>query len=215
MNMTRESMTIHKALAELKVLDSRIDKSIADGVFCAANKHSNEKIGGVPIQDYEKVIQGSYDKVDGLINRQNAIKRAVTLSNAETKVKISDREYTIAEAIWMRNHGIEKMQAVVNVMKRQYKQAQAKVNIQNGAELEARADQYVTAIYGQKDGKTNTADIEKVRKDFLTANTYELLDPIHILDRIEEMEKKISDFMSEVDAALSCSNALTEITIEY
>lgn len=213
--MTRESMTIHKALAELKVLDSRIDKSIADGVFCAANKHSNEKIGGVPIQDYEKVIQGSYDKVDGLINRQNAIKRAVTLSNAETKVKISDREYTIAEAIWMRNHGIEKMQAVVNVMKRQYKQAQAKVNIQNGAELEARADQYVTAIYGQKDGKTNTADIEKVRKDFLTANTYELLDPIHILDRIEEMEKKISDFMSEVDAALSCSNALTEITIEY
>lgn len=184
-------------------------------MFCAANKHSNEKIGGVPIQDYEKVIQGSYDKVDGLINRQNAIKRAVTLSNAETKVKISDREYTIAEAIWMRNHGIEKMQSVVNVMQRQYKQAQAKLNIQNGAELEARADQYVTAIYGQKDGKTNTADIEKVRKDFLTANTYELLDPIHILDRIEEMEKKIDDFMSEVDAALSCSNALTEITIEY
>lgn len=213
--MTRESMTIHKALAELKVLDSRIDKSIADGVFCAANKHSNEKIGGVPIQDYEKVIQGSYDKVDGLINRQNAIKRAVTLSNAETKVKISDREYTIAEAIWMRNHGIEKMQAVVNVMQRQYKQAQAKLNIQNGAELEARADQYVTAIYGQKDGKTNTADIDKVRKDFLTANTYELLDPIHILNKIEELEKKISDFMSEVDAALSCSNALTEITIEY
>lgn len=115
----------------------------------------------------------------------------------------------------MKNHGMEKWQGVLNVMQRQYKQAQVEINRQNGADLEARADQYVTAIYGQKDGKTNTADIEKVRADFLKANTYELLDPIHILDKIEELEKKISDFMSEVDAALSCSNALTQITIEY
>lgn len=213
--MTRESMTIHKALAELKLLDSRIDKAIVEGVFCAANKHSNEEICGVPIEDCEKIIQGSYDKADNLIKRQSAIKRAVILSNAVTKVKVSDKEYTVAEAIWMRNHGMEKVQGVVNVMQNQYKQAQAEINRQNGAYLEARADQYVTATYGQKDGKTNTADIEKVRKDFLTANTYELLDPIHILNKIEELEKKISDFMSDVDAALSCNNALTEITIEY
>lgn len=213
--MTTESMTIHKALAELKLLDGRINKSIVEGVFCVANKHSNEKISGVPIKDYEKIIQGSYDKADDLIKRQSAIKRAVTLSNAVTKVKVSDKEYTVAEAIWMRNHGMEKVQGVVNAMQKQYKQAQAEINRQNGSGLEERADQYVTAIYGQKDGKTNTADIEKVRKDFLTANTYELLDPIHILERIDDLEKKISDFMSEVDAALSCSNALTEITIEY
>lgn len=73
--MTTESMTIHKALAELKLLDSRINKSIVEGVFCAANKHSNEKIGGIPIEDYEKIIQGSYDKADDLIKRQSAIKR--------------------------------------------------------------------------------------------------------------------------------------------
>lgn len=213
--MTRETMSIHKALTEKKLLNSRINKAIAEGVFCVANKHSNEKIAGVSIADYEKIIQGSWDKADDLIGRQSAIERAITLSNASTKVKISEKEYTVAEAIWMKNHGMEKWQGVVNAMQKQYKQAQAEINRQNGGDLEARADQYVTAIYGQKDGKTNTADIEKVRKDFLTANTYELLDPIHILDRIEELEKKISDFMSEVDAALSCSNALTEITIEY
>lgn len=211
----KETMTIHKALAELKLIDARINKAIVEGVFCAANKHSNEKIGGISVSDYEKIIQGNYDKVDGLINRQSAIKRAVTLSNAATKVKISDKEYTVAEAIWMRNHGIDKLRGFANSMQNQYKSAQAEIKRQNGSDLENRADQYVTAIYGQKDGKTNTDDIEKVRNDFLTSNTYELLDPIHILDKIEMLEKEMTDFLSDVDAALSCSNALTEITIEY
>lgn len=213
--MIQEIMTIHKALAELKLLDARINKALVDGVYCVANKHSNDKINGVSIEDYKSIIQGSYDKADGLIRRQSAIKRAVTLSNAITKVKIADKEYTVAEAIWMRNHGTEKLQGLVNCMQKQYKLAQAQIKNQNGADLESRADQYVTAIYGQKDKKTNTADIEKVRADFLTANTYELLDPINILNKIEILESQISDFMSEVDAALSCSNALTEITVEY
>lgn len=213
--MTTETMTVHRALSELKLLDSRINKAIVEGVFCAANKHSNKKIAGVSVEEYEKIIQCSYDKADDLVKRQSAIKRAVTLSNAVTTVKISEKEYTVAEAIWMRNHGMEKVQGIVNAMQKQYRTAQAEINANNGVGLGERADQYVAAIYGQKDGKTNTEDIEKVRNDFLTANTYELLDPIHILEKIDDFEKKISDFMSEVDAALSCSNALTEITIEY
>lgn len=214
--MTTEKMTVHKALAELKLLDDRIEKAIAEGVYCVANKHSNDKIGGVPLDDYIKIMQGGYDKATGLISRQVAIKRAVTLSNSVTKVSVSAVEYTVAEAIWMKNHGMEFYKALMNAMQKHYNTAQAKINLENdGGSLEDRAEQYVTAIYGQKEGKTNTADIEKVRSDFLTANQYELVDPLHVLDKIENLEKRINDFMSEVDAALSVSNALTEITIEY
>lgn len=214
--MTTEKMTVHKALAELKLLDDRIEKAIAEGVYCVANKHSNDKIGGVPLDDYIKIMQGGYDKATGLINRQVAIKRAVTLSNSVTKVSVSAVEYTVAEAIWMKNHGMEFYKALMNTMQKHYNTAQAKINLENdGGSLEDRAEQYVTAIYGQKEGKTNTADIEKVRSDFLTANQYELVDPLHVLDKIENLEKRINDFMSEVDAALSASNALTEIMIEY
>lgn len=46
--MTRETMTVHKALSELKLLDDRINKAVTTSIFCAPNKHSNEKIGGVP-----------------------------------------------------------------------------------------------------------------------------------------------------------------------
>ncbi|EOS48275.1 hypothetical protein C810_01362 [Lachnospiraceae bacterium A2] len=213
--MTTETMTVHKALAELKLLDIRIEKAIAEGVYCVANKHSNDKIGGVPLDDYIKIMQGGYDKATDFINRQTAIKRAVTLSNAVTKVEISGVEYTRAEAIWMKNHGMEFCKTLMNAMRRQYDKAQMQINLENGKDLEQRAEQYVTAIYGQKEGKTNTADIEKVKADFLKSNQYELVDPLHVLDKIEDLEKKINDFMAEVDSSLSVSNALTEITIEY
>lgn len=213
--MMAETMTVHKALAELKLLDSRIEKAIAEGIYCVANKHSNDKIGGVPLDDYIKIMQGGYDKATNLINRQVAIKRAVTLSNATTKVEISGVEYTRAEAIWMKNHGMEFYKALMNAMQKHYDKAQMQINLENGKDLEQRAEQYVTAIYGQKEGKTNTADIEKVKSDFLKSNQYELVDPLHVLDKIEDLEKKINDFMAEVDSALSVSNALTEITIEY
>ena len=213
--MMTEIMTVHKALAELKLLDDRIEKAIAEGIYCVANKHSNDKIGGVAIDDYIKIMQGGHDKATDLINRQAAIKRAVTLSNAVTKVEISGAEYTRAEAIWMKNHGMEFYKALMNAMQKHYDKAQMQINLENGKDLEQRAEQYVTAIYGQKEGKTNTADIEKVKADFLKSNQYELVDPLHVLDKIEDLEKKINDFMAEVDSALSVSNALTEITIEY
>ena len=213
--MTTETMTVHKALAELKLLDSRIEKAITEGVYCVANKHSNDKIGGVPLDDYIKIMQGGYDKATDLINRRKAIKRAVVLSNAVTKVSVARDEYTVAEAIEMKNHGVEFDKLLMNTMNIQYRNAQMQIKQENGKDLEQRAEQYVTAIYGQKEGKTNTADIEKVKADFLKSNQYELVDPLHVLDKIEDLEKKINDFMAEVDSALSVSNALTEITIEY
>lgn len=213
--MTTETMTIHKALAELKILDGRIKKEIQNGSYCAANKHSNDKINGIPIDDFKKAVQGTYDKVTDLINRRKAIKKAIVLSNAKTTVKIADVEYTVAEAIEMKNHGIEFEAMLINAMDNQYTLARAEVNRQNGNNLEERADQYVAAIYGQKEGKTATADIEKVRKDFLESNSYEIIDPINVPEKVEELTQKIEAFMAEVDSALSVSNALTEITIEY
>lgn len=213
--MTTETMTVHKALAELKLLDSRIEKAIAEGVYCIANKHSNDKIGGIPIDEYIKIMQGVYDKATDLINRRKAIKRAVVLSNAVTKVSVAGTEYTVAEAIEMKNHGVDFDKLLMNTMNAQYRNAQMQIKQENGKDLEQRAEQYVTAIYGQKEGKANITDIEKVKSDFLKSNQYELVDPLHVLDKIEDLEKKINDFMAEVDSALSVSNALTEITIEY
>lgn len=210
-----ETMTVHKALSELKVIDDRIKLAITGGVFIKANKHSNEKIDGLTIPDFEKVIQGDYDKVSDLIKRQAAIKRVVTLSNAVTKVSISDAEYTVAEAIWMKNHGMDMEKTFLEHLKNQYAMAKMVLEQQNGNVLEERAEKYVLGMYGQKEGKTNTDEIEKAKREYIKSNTYDIIDPIKIVDKIDALERKINDFMVEVDSALSVSNAVTEITVEY
>ena len=91
--MTTEKMNVHKALAELKILDDRIIKAINSVEACISNKHSNTKVKGVDIKVYTGVMKSSYDKATDLIKRREAIKRAVVLSNAVTKVTVADKEY--------------------------------------------------------------------------------------------------------------------------
>lgn len=48
--MTTETMTIHRALSELKVLDDRITKLLREAKFCGAAKNCMQKLGGVRVQ---------------------------------------------------------------------------------------------------------------------------------------------------------------------
>lgn len=213
--MTTEKMTIHRGLSELKVLDDRIFSAISEGTYCLPNKHSNEKLKGIAVADYEKIMQGMYDKAVDLIKRREAIKRAVVLSNASTKVEISGNTYTVAEAIEMKNHGIDLKKDLLDTMKRQYRDAQTKILTENGKNLDDRAEKYVVGLFGAGEKKTASDEIEKAKKAFIAANEYELVDPIKILNKIEKLEEEISSFKAEVDAVLSTSNAITEIEVTY
>lgn len=213
--MNKETMTIHKALCELKLLENRIEQAIAEEIICNANKHSNNKIGGLSIEDYKKLIVSRHDKAVDLIARRKAIKKAVTLSNAVTKIELNGETYTIAEAIEMKNHGIINEKRILSVMKANYAKAQQTIQEENGEKLDNRADEYVVALYGAKESKTNTDDIAKVREEFIKQNSYEFIDPLDVEKKINELETYINDFLSEVDSAISTSNALTVIEFEY
>lgn len=211
---TVEKMTIHKALCELKILDSRINNAISSARFCLANKHSNEKVNGVTVEEYQETMKASYNKASDLIRRREAIKRAVVLSNAKTIVKIGGKEYTVAEAIEMNNHGIDLKLQLKNTMKKQYDSAMTAIISKNSV-VDDKATEYVVGLFGQKESKTVNEEYEKARKSYIEANTMELIDPVNILEKIEALEVEIADFTTEVDSALSVSNALTEITVEY
>lgn len=211
---TVEKMTIHKALCELKILDSRINNAISSARFCLANKHSNEKVNGVTVEEYQETMKASYNKASDLIRRREAIKRAVVLSNAKTIVKIGGKEYTVAEAIEMNNHGIDLKLQLKNTMKKQYDSAMTAIISKNSV-VDDKATEYVVGLFGQKESKTANEEYEKARKSYIEANTMELIDPVNILEKIEALEVEIADFTTEVDSALSVSNALTEITVEY
>ena len=99
--MTTETMTIHRGLCELKVLISRINKVIDESNFCTATKASMRKLKGVPIEDFKKDSQSALDQIKDLMARYDAIKRAISESNAKTTVEIAGKSYTVAEAIYI------------------------------------------------------------------------------------------------------------------
>lgn len=144
--MTTEKMTVHKALCELKTLDSRIQKCMQQNPFVFANKHANSKVAGVSVGDYCKEVQASYQSANDLIARRDAIKRAVTLSNATVKVTIGGKEYTVAEAIELKNHGVPLKQMLLKKLDSDNRRARMEADKNNGDVLELRADEYIAQL---------------------------------------------------------------------
>jgi hypothetical protein len=212
--MTTETMTVHQALCELKTLDARIVKAMSES-FVFANKHSNTKVSGQDISDFCEQIKSNYQSVTDLIARRDAIKRAVVNSNAVTTVVIGGKTYTVAEAIDMKNNGIPARQRLLSRITSSWDDANRVAMRSNGADLEDRADAYIKSLFGNSDMKGVTEDVKKMRADFITAQTVEIVDPINAKDEMKRLEKEINDFVVEIDSSLSVSNALTKIEISY
>ena len=212
--MNTEKMTVHRALAELKTLDARIQKIISSTKYCFANKHSNTKVNGIEIDDYIAEMKDNYKSVKALINRRNAMRKAVVLSNATTEVEIASTKYRVAEAIEMKNHGMYNYQVLVSAIIRDKAVAQEAIDKYNGTTLEKKADDYVIGLYGSKE-KASGTEAGATRKAYIEANTYDFVDPLGITSIQKNLEDMIANFSAEVDAALSVSNAITEIEFSY
>lgn len=211
----KETMTIHKALSELKILGDRIVDGIQETSFVATNKHSNAKIAGKPVADYVNNVRDTYKSIRTLINRRNAIKRAVINSNALTKVEIGSKEYTVAEAIDMKSNGLGLLSTLQSKLAEQYKTASRAAERENGDKLDVRADTYVKSLYENADMKNMSEEVRKVRETFVESQMTDLIDPIDAQKTAQELKNQIDTFYSEVDSALSVSNALTTIEVEY
>lgn len=212
--MIHEKMTVHKALAELKTLDDRINSEITGSIFVKANCHNNMKIFGKSVEDFRADTTSSLQSVMALIERRNALKRAVVLSNAVTKVEIGGTEYTVAEAIEMNNHGMENWIDFRNFLRDQYSSVKRMVESENGEKLANACENYIQTMFGSKD-KINNPDIETARKMYMDSHSYDIVTGFNIEEIISVITKKIDDFKAEIDSVLSVSNALTVIEFDY
>lgn len=211
--MKNETMTIHEALAELKILDSRITDKMNDTNFAFCNKHSNTKVNGQPIEDVIISMNADYQSITDLIARRRAIRNAVSLSNASTKVTIAGTEYTVAEAIEMKKNGMNILHCLANHLVSAYTNA-SNTYTRLQEQINEKADQYVIGLLGSKD-KLNTADAQVMRQAYIDTNSFDLIFIKELPEKVKKLQEYIAVFEAEVDAKLSISNALTTITIEY
>lgn len=213
--MITETMSIHEALSELKMLDKRLHQKINRSVFCTTNKHSNSKINGKSIKDFSGDIRSEYESINALIARRAAIRNALSISNASTKVNIAGREYTVAEAIEMKATGMENLEFLLNRMANQFNSCNVEITRENGEKLRNAADAYVNGLFGSKDKSASIEDIEATRKTYVENHTLDLIDPLNLAGEIDSLEARIEKFKAEVDSKISISNATTTITVEY
>lgn len=205
--MTQISIT--RALAEIKILKDRISDSVASGMVSIAVDGKGVD-SGKPIQEIETILKANLQQSRALIKRRELLKSAVVVSNAATKVTVGSQEMTVAEAI-ERKQSVAFQQQLLQALKTQLLRANAKVSQTNG-EVEARADALVQTAVG-RDRKVDQAEIDAIVKPFRAKNEASLIDPNKLADVIAELEAEISEFVLNVDFALSEVNAVTKIDV--
>jgi hypothetical protein len=203
-------MSIHRSLAQLKLLESRIHTAMKTD-FTALYKKDKAPSGFSTIEEFEKNAVSKLDSVESLIERRNQIRSAIVASNANTDITVGTKTYKVAEAI-NRKTDIKYEIDFLSILKNQY--GSVTKNHERILEQTQRdADDHIIKIYGNKTSKDQESEMETTRKNFLERTELKISDPIKIREKIDVLEKEIQEFISEVDSALSESNARTTIEI--
>jgi len=205
-------ISITRALAEIKLLDARIKKEIAESEFVDVHqKRKNFTLQThMTKEEFERHVKANYESIIDLIERRKKIKSAILISNATAKVKIAGIEYTVIEAI-ERKASINYENNLLKKMKMNNLGVNNRID-----EFRAKLDADVQKMLEQNlgsDQKTDKDAFEKIAKPFFESNELNKVDPILIDKRIDELDKKIDEFLTEVDFVLSESNSKTEIEI--
>lgn len=203
-----EEITITRALAELKLLDSRINKKINESefVFFISKKNKNNINQDTLVANSKSAIQSISD----LIERRKNLKSAIIMSNSSTEVTLGDEVMTVAEVI-ERKQLVEYYKAFLTRMKQNRENVLVNVERQNQA-LETDLQRILEINFGKNSTtRTNSDDIENISKTYREHNKAEVLDGVDIDNKINEVEELINRYETESNFVLSESNAITKI----
>jgi hypothetical protein len=199
-------ISITRALVELKTLDSRINKLISGTQFIVCKtKKSNYS---VQESEFDKSTRSTYQSLTDLIKQRDRIKARIVQSNATTVVRIGTDQLTVADAI-ERKKTIQYQKSLVECLRLQRNTTTREAEAHKDR-VQAKIDENIRNIFS-KEFKTDASSIKPITDSIQAADPCEVFDPLKISQLIESLEDEITGFESNVDFALSESNALTQI----
>ncbi len=205
-----EEITITRALAELKLLDSRISKKTAesDFAFLLSKKNRNN----LNTETLTTNAKGSFQSIVDLIKRRQTLKSAIILSNSSTKVKLNGEDMTVAEVIECKQL-VQLYKDLLLKLKQNRETVLSQVE-RNNQQMELDLQKLLEINFGKSsNAKTNTDDIENISKTYREQNKSEMLDCINVDSKIKEVEELINKYETETNFVLSESNAMTKIKV--
>lgn len=209
--MEKQKMTIHRGLAELKLIDAKITKQTSE-VIPSGMYQKGKLINGYFTEDaFKEQAQSKYQSVVDLIARKGLIKSAIVNANGITSVKVGAVTMTIADAI-NQKAAIKFKKDLAAQLKRLHNASVGALN-KNNEIVNQNLEVLLQNLFGKESTKVDTKDLDAVRVPYLEANTFHLFNPLDIDKKIEALEREVADFEMEVDAALSEVNAVTFIEV--
>ncbi len=204
-------ISLHRALAELKLIDSKVAKLVKE-IDPVGVKQKGKLINRIYDEEtFSHNAQSKFQSINDLIVQKIKIKSAIVEANAKTMVKVASKEMSIADAITYKSV-VNYKKTLIDDLKMKYGRVKVDMESKNLL-VEQNLQKVLEATFGKDNVKTTKDDMEAVRKPFLESNEWLLIDPLKIESTIEKLEKEISEFESEVDAVLSEINAITVIDV--
>ena len=205
-----EKMTIHRGLAELKLIDARIEKQILEIEPTGIYQKGKLVNGFIREEDFRNSAESKLQSATDLIARKNKIKSAIVKANGQTDVSIAGKSMTIADAINYKASVKFKKSLIASLLNKH--RAKLSEFNKNNEIINKNAQALLEAAVGKDNAKTAAKEtVDAIQKPYLEANEFHLFDPVGVASLVEKMEKEVSDFEAEVDAVLSEANSVTFI----
>lgn len=202
------TMTIHRALGEIKLYDKKI-VDLLDKDFVLASKKRLAKIHGVDVEKYKEEMKANLQSLRALMRNRQTLKSAIAKSNETTEVTIGGETMTVLDAIERKNFMNMRM-SVVNTLKSQFNRADREVRMYED-NLQANLENYIKNTTKELNNKDL---IESLTESYKSLNEVVMIDPSNLRLVIEEMTKENDQFNTEVDYVLSESNSNTTIEVD-
>ena len=217
-----EKMLVTQALDERDLLVKKITDKIEKGHFVDSAKRNEEKVYDARINrdDFAKEAASAYQQILDLIERYQKIDASIVASNATTFIETSYGRFSVAGAISLRarlrGKGVYEEEADFET-KLQFKlQQEYNSNVQysdrKNQELERTAEEMRLSILG-KDSRVKEDKPLDVVETYVRENTTELIDPLGVEKKIEELSAKRDTLLQELDTQIKVSNATTFIEL--
>ena len=202
------TMTIHRALGEIKLYDKKI-VDLLDKDFVLASKKRLAKIHGVDVEKYKEEMKANLQSLRALMRNRQTLKSAIAKSNETTEVTIGGETMTVLDAIERKNFMNMRM-SVVNTLKSQFNRADREVRMYED-NPQANLENYIKNTTKELNNKDL---IDSLTESYKSLNEVVMIDPSNLRLVIEEMTKENDQFNTEVDYVLSESNSNTTIEVD-
>lgn len=218
-----EKMLVTQALDERDMLVKKIVDKINRASFVDTIKPNEEKVYEKKVgkEEFAMETEAAYQQIMDLIRRYERIDAAVVASNAKTQITTSYGQLTIAAAIALRGRlrGVGAYDGEADFEGKLQAKLQADYNRQvcfcdaRNSQLQSMAESMRLSILG-KDTKIKEEKPLGVVDAYIKENTTELVDPLDVKKKVEELEEKHTKLLKELDTQIKVSNATTFIEIE-